>query len=432
MKHTSTSEKIMPWTTSQVVIATTFVVCVFLTFWLLYRLRALIFLLFVAIVIGIAIRPLVEWLQRRGVARNTGIIIIYILIAAVVLGFLALTFPVIADQATQLSQNLPQYYSEIRGALVNSGNRLLQNIGLRLPPELTLFLSSMPVAEGELLNQVTQNVFFTNLVVRGILSILAVFLLAYYWTQESSVIIRTLLRLAPLNRRHDIQEFFYLAEAKIGGYVRGQAILCLLVGAAAFILYTLIGLPYTLVLALIAGFMEMVPIVGPALGAVPALLAALSTDPDKVIWVLIATGLIQMMENVLLVPRVMKNSMGVNPIIILLSLVAFSSVFGFAGALLALPLAAIIQLVLDRILNPPESPTGQFSEKEADVLSLIDESKRLMHIFDETASSSNNPNASNNGKDYNEIPESDQLEIKSIAQELGEVLQKLKDEGQAI
>ena len=432
MKNTSSTEKIMTWTTSQVVIATTFVVCVFLTFWLLYRLRALIFLLFVAIVIGIAIRPLVEWLQRRGVARNTGIIIIYILIAAVVLGFLALTFPVIADQATQLSQNLPQYYSEIRGALVSSGNRLLQNIGLRLPPELTLFLSSMPVAEGELINQVTQTVFFTNLVVRGILSILAVFLLAYYWTQESSVIIRTLMRLVPLNRRHDIQELFYLAETKIGGYVRGQAILCLIVGAAAFILYTLIGLPYTLVLALIAGFMEMVPIVGPALGAVPALLAALSTDPDKVIWVLIATGLIQMMENALLVPRVMKNSMGVNPIIILLSLVAFSSVFGFAGALLALPLAAIIQLVLDRILNPPESPTGQFSEKEADVLSLIDESKRLMHIFDETASSSNNPNASNNGKDYNEIPESDQLEIKSIAQELGEVLQKLKDEGQAI
>ena len=292
------------------------------------------------------------------------------------------------------------------------------------------FLSRVPAAaEGELLTQVTQTVFFANLVVKGILSILAVFLLAYYWTQESSGIIRTLLRLAPLNRRHDIQEFFYLAEAKIGGYVRGQGILCLLVGAAAFILYSMIGLPYTLVLALIAGVMEMVPIVGPALGAVPALLAALSTDPDKVIWVLIATGLIQMMENVLLVPRVMKNSMGVNPIIILLSLVAFSSVFGFAGALLALPLAAIIQLILDRILNPPESSTGQFSEKEADVVSLIDESKRLMHIFDETASGSNNSNA---GKDFKEIPESDQLEIKAIAQELGEVLQKLKDEGEAI
>src|SRR5687767_4188225 len=424
MKNTSSTEKIMTWTTSQVVIATTFVVCVFLTFWLLYRLRALIFLLFVAIVIGIAIRPLVEWLQRRGVARNTGIIIIYILIAAVVLGFLALTFPVIADQATQLSQNLPQYYSEIRGALVNSGNRLLQNIGLRLPPELTLFLSSMPVAEGELLNQVTQTVFFTNLVVRGILSILAVFLLAYYWTQESSVIIRTLLRLAPLNRRHDIQEFFYLAEAKIGGYVRGQAILCLLVGAAAFILYTLIGLPYTLVLALIAGFMEMVPIVGPALGAVPALLAALSTDPDKVIWVLIATGLIQMMENLWLVPRVMKNSMGVNPIIILLSLVAFGSVFGFAGALLALPLAAIIQLILDRVLISADDSNTSFSDKEASVPSMLDESKRLMQILDGTS----------NGKDpiLNDISEADRLEIRAITQELDMVLQELKNEGEMI
>ncbi len=159
MKHTPSTEKIMTWTTSQVVVATTFVVCVFLTFWLLYQLRVIVFLLFVAIVIGIAIRPLVEFLQRRGITRNTGIIIIYILIAAVALGFLALTFPVIADQATQLSQNLPQYYSEIRGALVNSGNRLLQNIGLRIPSELTLFLSRVPGADGELLTQVTQTVF---------------------------------------------------------------------------------------------------------------------------------------------------------------------------------------------------------------------------------------------------------------------------------
>src|SRR5687768_10633664 len=215
MKSRASSEKIMTWTTSQVVLATSFVVCVFLTFWLLYRLRALIFLLFVAIVIGIAIRPAVEWLQRRGISRNTGIIIIYILIAGVVLGFLALTFPVIADQATQLSQNLPQYYSEIRRALVNSGNRLLQNIAMRIPAEITLFLSRGPVADGELLTQVTQTVFLANLMVKGILSILAVFLIAYYWTQESSVIIRTLHRLAPLNRRHDIQQFFYLAETKI-------------------------------------------------------------------------------------------------------------------------------------------------------------------------------------------------------------------------
>lgn len=424
MKSTSSSEKVMTWTTSQVVVATIFVVCVFLTFWLLYRLRILIFLLFVAIVIGIAIRPAVEWFQRRGISRIMGIIIIYILIAALVIGFLALTLPLIADQTTQLSQYLPQYYTEIRGALAGSHNRLLQNIGLRIPSQLTLFLSRGPVTEEELLNQVTQTVFYANLGVKGILSILAVFLLAYYWTQESNLIIRTLLRLAPLHRRHEIQEFLYLAERKIGGYVRGQAILSLVVGAAAFVSYTLIGLPYTLVLAMIAGVMEMIPIFGPALGAIPALLAALSIDSGKAVWVLVATGVIQAMENIWLVPRVMKNSMGVNPIIILLSLVAFGSVFGFAGALLALPLAAIIQLIFDRILLPADSSNKQFSEKEADVLSLIDESKRLMHIFDETS----------NDKDslLKEIPESDRLEIKAIAQELGQVLQTLKNEDEII
>ena len=276
-----------------------------------------------------------------------------------------------------------------------------------------------------MLNQVTQTVFYTDLAVKGILSVLAVFLLAYYWTQESNQVIRTLIRLVPLHRRHETQEFLQLAERKIGGYVRGQGILCLVVGLAAFVFYTLIGLPYTLVLAIFAGIMELIPVFGPALGAIPALLAGLSIDPGKAVWVLVATGIIQMMENLWLVPRIMKNSMGVNPIIILLSLVAFGSVFGFAGALLALPLAAIIQLILDRILISTDNPNTSFSDKEADVPSLIDESKRLMLILDETSSN-------NNGSLTNEISEEDRLEIKAITQELDIVLQELKNEGEPI
>ncbi len=424
MKPATSSEKLITWTTGQVVLATVFVVCVFLIFWLLYRLSFLIFLLFVAIVVGTAIRPMVEWLQRRGISRIAGVIIIYFLLAAFAIGILALVFPLIADQTTELSQNLPQYYSEIRRALVNSNNRLLQNIASRLPAQLSLFLSANPNAGVDVLNQVTQTVYYANLVVKWILSILAIFLLAYYWTQESSQVVRTLIRLVPLHRRHETQEFIQLAERKIGGYIRGQGILCLVVGFAAFVFYTLIGLPYTLVLAIFAGIMEMIPVFGPALGAIPALLAALSIDPGKAIWVLVATGLIQMMENLFLVPRIMKNSMGVNPIIILLSLVAFGSVFGFAGALLALPLAAMIQLVLDRILIQTDDSSASFSDQVADVPSLIDESKRLMHILDET---SNNEDSL-----VNEIPETDRLEIRDITHELGLVLQELKNQGEMI
>ena len=282
---------------------------------------------------------------------GSGGIIIYVLIAALVSGILALVLPLIAEQSTQIAQNLPQYYTSFREALVNSSNRLLQNIGLRVPSQFSLLINRNNTAIlRKCLTQVSQTLLYTNLVVKGILSTLAIFLLAYYWTQESTPAIRGLLRLFPPQRKKNVREFLQLAETKLGGYIRGQGLLCISIGLAAFIAYLLIGLPYILVLAIFAGVMEMVPIFGPALGAIPALSVALSIDPGKAIWVVVATVLIQMLENVFLVPRIMKSSTGVNPIIVLLSLIAFSSVFGFAGALLALPLAAIIQLFVSRVV----------------------------------------------------------------------------------
>ena len=379
MKPALPSEKVTAWTTSQVVVATVFVVCVFLALLLLYRLRLLVFLLFAAIVVGTAIRPAVGWFQRRGVSRTVGVIIVYLLITAFAIGFLALIFPLVADQATQFSQILPRYYMEIRKSLVTSHNRLLQNIGFRTPAQLQFFNDGVPSAE-EMLDQVAQTIFYTSLVIKGVLSTLAIFLLAYYWTQESRTILRTFFRLFPPRRRKKMRQFFSLADLKIGGYIRGQGILSLVIGAAAFISYTLIGLPFTLVLAIIAGIMEMIPVVGPALGAIPALLVALSLDPGKAVWVVVATILIQMMENVWLVPRIMKDTMGVNPIIILLSLVAFGSVFGFAGALLALPLAAIVQLFLDGLLF---TTNGSHVHPLRDVQLLMDENRRLSQILNQ-------------------------------------------------
>src|ERR1044071_3073638 len=137
----SVSEEVTAWTTSQVVLATLFVVCVFLMFWGLYSLRIVLFLFFVAVVIGAAIRPAVDWLHRRGVSRAVGVIIIYVLIAALVSGILALVLPLIAEQSTQIAQSLPQYYTGLRDALVNSGNRLLQNIGLRVPSQFSLLIN---------------------------------------------------------------------------------------------------------------------------------------------------------------------------------------------------------------------------------------------------------------------------------------------------
>jgi len=418
----SPSDRVVTWTTSQVVLATLFVVCVFLTFWLLYRLRGVLFLFFVAIVLGTAIRPVVDWLHRRGIPRATGVIIIYILIAALVIGFLAMILPLLADQATEISRTIPEYYSGLRSALINSGNRLLQNIGWRLPSQIAVLSNTGPDTE-EMVDQVGQTLFYTDLVLRGILGTLVVFLLAYYWTQEGNFILRAFLRIAPPQRKKSIREFLQLAEMKLGGYVRGQGILCVAVGVTAFIAYALIGLPYTLVLAVFAGVMEMVPIFGPALGAVPALLVALSIDPSKAIWVVVATSVIQLLENAVLVPRIMKHSMGVNPIIVLLSLIAFGSVFGFIGALLALPLAAIIQLLVSRVVLTAAETSRQAQQKELQIQSLIKESQDLMQALYET---------SNQNPAFRDLPEAERLEMYALTEELNQFLRQIQKQGETI
>jgi predicted PurR-regulated permease PerM len=419
----SSSEGVVTWTTGQVVLATVFVVCVFLTFWLLYSLREVLFLFFVAIVVGTAIRPAVDWLHRRGISRATGVIIIYILIAGLVVGFLAMILPLLADQAAQISGTLPEYYANFRSALINSGNRLLQNIGWRIPSEIAILVRGDPNSEEEVLTQVGQTLFYTNLIFKGILGTLAVFLLAYYWTQESNFVVRALLRIMPPQRKKNAREFLQLAETKLGGYIRGQGLLCIAVGMAAFIAYLLIGLPYLLVLAIFAGVMEMVPIFGPALGAIPAFFVALSIDPSKAIWVVVATAVIQLLENAVLVPRIMKHSMGVNPIIVLLSLMAFSSVFGFLGALLALPLAAIIQLLVSRVVLTAAETAKRAQYKEREVQSLIDESQTLMQTIYET---------SNRNPAFKDLPEADRLEIYSLTEELNKLLRQIKQEEAAL
>lgn len=368
MKSDSTEAKV--WTTNRVVLATLFVVCVFLFLWLFYRFRFVVFLVFIAILIGTTIRPAVEWLYRRGISRAWGIILIYIFMAGLIAGFLALFVPLIVDQATLFSQHLPEYQADIRNALIGSNNLLLRNIGLRIPTRFDFFGTSTLTTE-EVFDQVTQTFRYADLLIKAILSILTVFLLAYHWTQESSFMIRSLLHLIPRSRRQGVREFLQMTEARIAGYVRGQALLSLVVGFASFFAYTLIGLPYALVLAIVAGFMELVPILGPALGAIPAFLVALSVEPGAAIWVVVSTMVIQAMENAWLVPRIMNHAMGVNPIIVILSLIAFSSVYGLAGAVFALPAAAIFQSIFERVVSSARESGGlmrQISEPTIETL----------------------------------------------------------------
>ena len=350
----SAPQQIPVWSSRQVVTATLVVASILASFYLIYRFNRVIFIFLIAVVLSIAIRPAVKWFNRHGLPRPAGIIVFYLL------GFLLFTIiaiaviPLLVEQITELSIEFPIYYSDFRSDLYQSRSRILQAIAVQMPYELRLapLITGMeeiqPAPQGA--EQATGSLPYVNIFARSVLALTAVFVLGFYWTLESERSIRNVLLWLPKKHREPIREFIDEVEDKVGRFILGQGILCLIIGIMALIAYLLIGLPYALLLAIFAGIMEAVPIVGPVLGAIPALLVVLSSDPTKALWVIAATLLIQGLENYLLVPRVMKQSVGVSPLVILLALAAFTSLLGLAGALLAIPIAAIVQLFVNRFV----------------------------------------------------------------------------------
>jgi len=343
--------------------ATLVLLSVVLGFWLLYRFYQVVFILFIAIVLGTAIRPFVTWLNQRGIPRTTGVILVYLVLLALLIGFVLLLFPLIVEQGTTLAAAVPGYYQNLRGWMVSYPNQMIVRLSEFLPVTMP-GLEPLQQTEQEMLATAGQAVGYVALAVKAILIAIAILLLALHWTLDGPRTIQSMLLLVRPAQRESISELISAMEAMVGYYIAGQGVLCLVVGLMSLVTYLLIGLPNALVLALVAGLLEVVPMIGPLLGAIPAAAVALEIAPSKLVWVIVATVIIQQVENSVLVPRVMRKSVGVNPFVSLLAIFSFSSLFGIAGALMAIPLAAIIQLLLDRfVFHPtamePEASTGR-------------------------------------------------------------------------
>lgn len=340
------------WTFRQVVWATLVFVFVIFGFWLLYRFNQVVFIFFIAIVIGTVIRPVVAWMHQRGLPRMAGVILIYILLLALLVGFLFLLSPLIVEQSRTIIAAMPVYYHDLHERITNYPNPLIVQLGKLFPAALPTLKPTQQTGQ-DVMASAGQAFGYISSAVQFVFTAIVVLVLAFYWTLDGPRIIQSFLMLVPQERREDIRDLILAMESKVGFFIAGQGFLCLVIGAMALVAYYLIGLPNALVLALIAGVLEAVPMIGPLLGAIPAALVALSMGPDKLIWVIVATAIIQQLENSLLVPRVMSKAVGVNPFVTLLALFAFSSFFGVAGALMAIPMAAIIQLLFNHFIFHP-------------------------------------------------------------------------------
>ena len=340
------------WTFRRIAGATLVFIVVALCFWLIYSYYQVIFILFIAIAFGTVIRPVVAWFSRRGIPQVWGGILLYFLLFIFLIGFLLLLFPMIAEQIGKISAAMPEYYQSLRVWMVNNPNQIVVRLSNSLPWALPSLLKTQQTGQ-QVLVSAEQGLSYLASAVNILFMIVAILVLSFQWMLNGPRTIQLLLLLVPDNKRETISELISAIETKVGYFIAGQGVLCLVIAAMALILYLLIGLPNAFVLALVAGVLEAVPMVGPILGAVPAAVIALSISPIKLIWVVVGTVVIQQAENNLLVPRIMRKAVGVNPFVSLLAIFAFSSLFGILGALMAIPFAAVVQLLLDRfVFNP--------------------------------------------------------------------------------
>lgn len=352
-------------TTRKVILGVLVVLSVILMFYFLYHFRTLVMLIFTGVVISISMAPVVDWLHQHRLPRSVSVILIYLGLLILIIGIIFLVIPQTIHQVMQLTPKFESIYTDLKSTLQNSSFPFIRQWVANLPLSLSSIFVPEPSATGGTgLSSIDWTFKMVLSVTGGIFTLIVVLLLAFYWTLEGERIEYAFSLLLPLEKRENTRVAIQDIKTRVGGFVRGEGLLALAIATMALVSYLIIGLPSVLPLAFLAGVFELVPLFGPALGAVPAVLVTFEHNPSKILWVILATVIIQLLENHLLVPRIMQKKVGVNPIVTILSIIAFGSMFGFPGLLMAIPLAAVAQVILDRLLLHPggsviEVPAGR-------------------------------------------------------------------------
>jgi predicted PurR-regulated permease PerM len=185
----------------------------------------------------------------------------------------------------------------------------------------------------------------------GVLAVLTVLILTFYLLVESDTLFRAFARLFPRVERPRVEEASAEISTKISAWLSGQLILAGTIGGSSAIGLYLLGVPYFYVLALVSAVGEMIPVVGPIFAAVPAILVALTVSPKTALFVIVFFIAQQQVENHLLVPKVMERQVGVSAVTVIVALLIGGALLGIFGALLAVPTAAILQVILSEILD---------------------------------------------------------------------------------
>jgi len=338
-------------TARQCFIITLVVVLTITGAFVIWRLSEIILLLLGAIIFASAVQPYVTALDERGIPRGVAIILIDVVVLAFVIGIVVVSVPPLISFLMNFVQS---------GAFTTRLTQLATRLAIFgwdkfqvLIPVLSLpaQLNSLIAQTGDEVKQQAWTLTQSTLV--GLGQAILLFTMAFYWLTSRESTLALLLLLSPKGERQRVHAIWNDIEFRLGAYLRGEAILMVCIGVASFVGLFFLGVPYAAALALIAGLTEAIPMVGPLVGAVPAVIVGFTVSPMTGLLVAFLYVVIQGLENNILVPKIMSSNVGLNPLVIIIAIVAGSTLNGIVGALLAIPLAGALQVLAQHIWVSP-------------------------------------------------------------------------------
>lgn len=306
-----------------------FFVFFLLSLWFLYLIRAVIIALFISLIMMSALNPLIRKLENKKIPRIIAIIMTFVVILVIVSGIIASIVPPFIDQSRSLINQIPDLLDRYGGVPIDQ-----QVISTQLgsvPGNIARFLIGT----------------FSNLI-----ALATVFVLTFYLLFERGNLHRYLsIFFGSAQTETRAEEFINELEHQIGGWIRGQMALMIIIGVLTYVGLRILGISFALPLAIFAGLLEIIPSIGPIISAIPAVLIGLAISPVTGLATIALYFLIQQFENTIIVPKVMQKAVGVRPLIIIIALMIGAKLAGVLGALLAVPSYVVLKVIVAELYS---------------------------------------------------------------------------------
>jgi len=311
--------------------------------YLAFSARDVLFLVFLSILLGAGLEPVIGWIRTRlPIGRAAGILVVYAAFLVTVVALVLVIVPAAATQIELALGRLPTFLESIRGGVDHLRPTVLADGLDRLIDEADAALKPSSPDAGTVVN--------ASIAIAGsAAAVVTLLTLVFFWLTERSRLQRYALAFVPRPRRAGIRDAWNEVETRLGLWVRGQLILMGAIGLMTAIAYSVLGLPAALLLALIAAVAEIVPLAGPLIGAIPAVLVATTVSMQTAILTLVVYVALQFIEGNILVPIVMRNAIGLSPFLVAISLLVGFTAGGPLGAIIAVPLVAALEAILERL-----------------------------------------------------------------------------------